>query len=92
MCIVQLNCQMFRQGIKCAELRPVFLQTVCKRCGTEEILLFQAEQLAGIGAVIGIENTGNILGTVFPFERFIEFLLVKQFKVKVINRFRLPKP
>ena len=59
--------------------------------GNEEILLNQAQFLAGFGGVIGVENLRYGLGDGFFPECLDVTALVENFKVKVLIRLSLPE-
>ena len=58
--------------------------------GNEEILLAQAQLLAGQIVVIRIQDTGQCAGQVFLLDRFLIVTLVERIQLEVLDGFRIP--
>ena len=89
--VVHLNAVVFCEVLHCAEHCPVLSDKVSD-CGCgEEILLLQTEYLAGFGLIVGVEDTGDVLGGTLLFTCLGEPALVKEAEIELIVSFCLPQ-
>ena len=71
---------------------PEASDDVLERAGDEEILLDEAEFLAALGVVIGIEHLGNGLARVLVVHRLVVAAAVEGLEVEILRRLGGPEP
>ena len=63
----------------------------CSDALDEEVLLLDAQTLALDGAVVRVEDAGDVLGAVFLGERALVILRVERVKVELLLGLALPE-
>ena len=90
--VVELDRGLVGQRADVAEILDVAADDVLDRRGREEILLAQAEFLAGGGGVVGVEDARERLGTQLVGERAGEIAGVEAVELDRIERAGSPQP
>ena len=89
--VVHLNAVVVCEILHSAKNR-LMLSDKISNCGcAEEILLLQAEYLACLGFVVGIEHPGDVLGSALLLAGFGELAPVEQAEVELVVGFSLPQ-
>jgi hypothetical protein len=57
----------------------------------EQILLFESQLLSRIGRIVGVQNAGNVLGTLSGFKSVVVLASVEGVEVKLIEGERFPE-
>ena len=68
----------------------IFLHCLLYGCGDEEILLFQAQLLACVMVVIGIEHVHQVSGQILLLNRLAVVTLVKSVQTEACHGLRIP--
>ena len=90
--IVELHGDELAEALKIAVAGGfVGAQDVLQRRAREEVLLLDAQTLALDGAVVRVEDAGDVLGTVFLRERALVILRVERVKVELPLGLALPE-
>ena len=90
--IVELNGGVHRKAAQVVAVDLLIaLDDILQRRGAEEILLLEAQHLALVAVVVGIEHLGDIIGLVALAHRIEVVLIVELRKVEVGQRFGLPQ-
>ena len=70
----------------------IFFNSCLYAGGDKEVLLFQAQLLAGHVGVVGIKNLHDGPGQVLLLYRFVVIALVKGIQLEIVDGFRVPDP
>ena len=88
--IVKLNSNLFVQLFNVISCRLVLFHNIGKRSRTEEILLFEAENLSLSCIVVRIKHSRNILSLYLFYACVYIVLCIELEKIECIHRLSLP--
>ncbi len=88
--IIELESYLFMELPDIVMLPHILRHRFLYGCGDKEILLFQAELLAGIVVIVGIENLYDITGKILLFHSLLIITLVEGIKLEALHRLRIP--
>ena len=89
--LVEVDENLVRKRVPCPVEFAVAAQNVFERTGDEEVLLPQAQFLAGHRVVVGVENLGQVLGEHLRLHRFDVAALVEVGEIELLHRPRRPE-
>ena len=92
MCVVHLEGGLLVEFTDIAVFLFIFLNGSLNAGRYKEILLFQAQFLAGVMIVIGVQDFHDVPGQILLLHRLLVIPLVKGIQLEVIDRLRVPDP
>ena len=90
MCVVQLEHNLLRKSVDIVVGAHVLRNRTLNARGNEEVLLLQAELLAGVVIVVRVKHFADQSCEVLLLNGLMIITAVKALKVKVIDRFGIP--